>query len=404
MTSATAFATDIVPRWIAMAADHKRGGLVERLDGEGRPVFGEPKTTLVHARTVFSLAHLCLATGNSTLLDSARKIHAFMDTHLRHPEGGYRYAVDPDGSPREGSASRVRRTYDQSFVLLALVTLRKADPQAVAEGRIEELWRFIESLTEPATGALYEDDQMALKGAQAGDRRAQNPQMHMLEAVLQAYELTREVVWLERATRYVSLLQDYFIDRSTGSVRELVSHDLSPLEGAEGLRREPGHQYEWAWLLHRYADLSGDDHVRPLADRMTVFADTYGIRRTGDPLDGAPFDALAADGSIIEDTHLLWPLTEAGKLACMLHLRGDARAAARARKWERLIFSRFFACDRTRWVNQLDGRGGVIWPDALSRLIYHVALFVTEGARTGLWHIQPKLRISPSSSPQGGTD
>ncbi|RCS25333.1 hypothetical protein DUT91_00490 [Phyllobacterium salinisoli] len=399
MTSATAFAMDFVPRWIAFATDQQAGGLVERLDGEGRPVFGEPKTTLVHARTVFSLAHLCLETGNSALLGPARRIHAFMDAHLRHPEGGYRYAIDPDGSLREDAASRTRRAYDQSFALLALVTLQKADPKAVPEGRIEGLWRFIEELTEPVTGALYEDDQMARSGARAGERRAQNPQMHMLEAVLQAYELTGESVWLERATRYISLLQDYFIDRSTGSVREFVSHDLSSLEGAEGQRREPGHQYEWAWLLHRYADLSGHEDVRSLADRMTAFADGHGIRRTGDPLDGALFDALKADGSVIENTHLLWPLTEAGKLACALHLRGDVHAAARAEELERLIFSRFFAADQVRWVNQLDGRGGVIWPDALSRLIYHVALFVTEGARAGLWSIQPELRISLSSSP-----
>jgi mannose-6-phosphate isomerase len=55
---------------------------------------------------------------------------------------------------------------------------------------------------------------------------------------------------------------------------------------------------------------------------------------------------------------------------------------------ERLIFSRFFAAERITWVNQLDGSGAVLSSDALSRLIYHVLLFVTEGVRAGLWNLQ----------------
>ena len=205
MMSARKFALDFVPAWIDMAQDRQFGGVVERLDGNGHPVHGEPKTTLVQARTLFSLAHLYLVTGNEALLVAARDIHAFMAAHLRLPHGGYRYSVGPNGDPGTDPKGAVCRAYDQSFALLALVTLRKADPALVGDDAITELWSFIETLVEPATGALYEDDVMAGRGARVGDRRAQNPQMHMLEALLQAYELTGESQWLQRATAYVAL-------------------------------------------------------------------------------------------------------------------------------------------------------------------------------------------------------
>jgi len=49
-----------------------------------------------------------------------------------------------------------------------------------------------------------------------------------------------------------------------------------------------------------------------------------------------------------------------------------------------LMFRRYFA-GRHAFVNQLDETGAVLWPDALSRLHYHVVLALTEGARAGLW-------------------
>lgn len=385
MMTARDFAHDFVPAWIDLAQDRHFGGVVERLDRDGHPVQGEPKTTLVQARTIFSLAQLYLVTGNQALLVAARDVHAFMTTYLRLPHGGYRYSVEPNGEPGTDQKGAVCRAYDQSFALLALVTLQKADPATVDSAAVDDLWSFIETLVEPATGALYEDDVMAARGARVGDRRAQNPQMHMLEALLQAYELTSESKWLQRATDYVALAEGYFIDASTCAIREFVAHDLSPLEGPDGARREPGHQYEWAWLLERFIELGGDGRVKPLADRMAAFADSHGVRHSGDALDGAPFDAVDASGSVTEATHLLWPLTEAGKLASLHHLQGRQGAADRARELERLIFAHYFGVNGLHWGNQLDGAGNILWDDALSRLIYHVLLFVTEGARAGVW-------------------
>jgi len=368
MRSASWWVTEFLPRWLGRVATAS-GAVAELLGPDGRPDAAAP-TTLTQARTVFALAHLHLATGDPDLLAAARRVHGFLDRSLRHPEGGYRRSTEYP----------IRRAYDQSFALLALTTLRRTDPEAVPASRVADLWRFVGGrLTESATGALWEDDAMAAGPVPADALRAQNPHMHMLEAVLQAREMTGEAVWLDRAAHLVALAKRHFIDPETGAVREFVGPDLEPLATEAGTRREPGHQYEWAWLLLRYADLGGDPAVRGPAHRMAAFTEAHGLRRDG-PMAGAPFDAVDAAGRVTEDTHLLWPLTEAGKF------HAATGAADRARDVGALIFERYFADGPDPvWVNRLDGAGRVVWPASLSRLVYHVALFVTEGARAGRW-------------------
>jgi len=388
--AAADFATVFVPAWYQHGRD-PRGGVAEALDTSDRSVLDAAKTTLTQSRTVFTLAHLHLATGNTSLLRAAREVHAFLDASLRDTDGGYRF------SEGAGENCRLRRAYDQSFALLALVTLRRADPQAVPRSRIEDLWAFIETvLVEPRTGGLWEDDRMAEEGPAEGAVRSQNPHMHMLEALLQAYEMSGERIWLERALPLLQIARDWLIDPATGAVREFVGPQLQPLESRDGVRREPGHQYEWAWLLHRYCDLSGDGAWRSAAGRMVAFAERHGRRPEG-PMAGAVFDGVDSDGRPIEDTHLLWPLTEAGKFYAALSVQtSDRAAAAKACAIANIVFDRYFpAADsgRLHWVNRLDRAGRVIWPEALSRLLYHVALFVTEGARAGLWPV--------ASSPHG---
>ncbi|MHB2264036.1 AGE family epimerase/isomerase [Aliihoeflea sp. PC F10.4] len=383
------FATDFMPRWYRLARDERHGGVYERLGPDGKPVdANEPKTTLAQARVAFTLAHLYLVTNDTRLLDAAREVYSFLDTHLRDADGGYRFAVNANGTSRDEPTARLRRTYDQSFALLALVTLRKAAPDIVPQSRVDACWSFIESrLTDPRDGSLFEGDAMAARGVQPGDLRGQNPNMHMFEALLQTFEMSEDTVWLDRADALFAIARDKLIDPATGAVREFVAGDLGPAESSDGSRREPGHQFEWAWLLHRYADFHRIEEPRQLAANMIDFVERFGVRKEGTQA-GAPFDAVDENGVVVEDTHLLWPLTEAGKFHAALAIsQPHTGHAARANRIADLIFTRYFqpASGLPLWVNRLDSGGQVLWPEALSRLVYHVALFVTEGHRAGLW-------------------
>lgn len=121
--------------------------------------------------------------------------------------------------------------------------------------------------------------------------------------------------------------------------------------------------------------------MRDIAERLLAFADRHGFAREG-AMQGAAFDAVAADASWREDQFLLWPQTEALKTYAIRS--EDPAQAARARALAQLIFRRYFA-GQAAFANQMGADGNVLWPVALSRLHYHLVLGFTEGARAGLW-------------------
>ncbi|WP_246252404.1 AGE family epimerase/isomerase [Ancylobacter pratisalsi] len=389
------FRQELMPWWVRHAADPASGGFVDGLspdNGAGTLVLA-PKTCLAQARTLFTLSHLALgeACGEHRALfeQGARAAYRFLRDHMRDPAtGGYVRAVTHDGRPTGAPADRVSRSYDQSFMVLALATFGRLAPSAEITAALDACWSFIETrLVDRATGLLIEDDSVCDAGAPDAPLRAQNPHMHMFEAALQAFEMTGDANWLARADALMVLALEHFFDATTGSIMEFRAPDLSPEPGRAGRAREIGHQCEWAWLLHRYARLGGATPVRETADRLMSFAQRFGFCPYG-PMRGAAYDVVTPEGGVMAETFLLWPQTEAAKAhVAGFERTGDPEQARLARQIAVLVFERYFA-GRPVWCNQLDAEAQVLQPEALTRLLYHVALFVTEGERLGLWPVE----------------
>lgn len=380
------FFDDLVAWWIGRAADPDRGGFFDQLSEDGAPVADAPKTCLAQARVLFTLSHLGLRSNTPILRAGAHRAYEFLTRSILDLEsGGYVRAVARDGASTERVTDRVVRSYDQSFVVLALVTYGRLAPSETIARQLSDCWSFIEArLTDPQTGLLLEDDTIMDPAALGAPLRAQNPHMHMFEATLQAFEMTGNSVWMDRADRLLASALRHFLDPETGTIMEFRAPDLSVAPGAQGTLREIGHQCEWAWLLHRHARLKGDAAMLPNATRMMDFAERFGFCPHG-PMRGAAYDAVASDGRVMAETFLLWPQTEAGKAyVARFESTGADADARRGGEIAGLIFERYFA-GRAAWCNQLDSEGRVLQPEALSRLLYHVALFVTECERVGLW-------------------
>ncbi len=61
---------------------------------------------------------------------------------------------------------------------------------------------------------------------------------------------------------------DHFIDGGTGALREFFDHDWAPIPGDKGRIVEPGHLFEWAWLLLRWAERRGNAEAIVKARRL----------------------------------------------------------------------------------------------------------------------------------------
>jgi mannose/cellobiose epimerase-like protein (N-acyl-D-glucosamine 2-epimerase family) len=371
-----------LPAWIDRAHDPKAIGFYDLLDKDGQPAQRNHRSFLAQARLLFTFSHLALQSNTPAFHTAARHAHDALP-HFQKASGLYRRAITATGARTGDANDDLATSYDQCFPILGLATWGKLHPTDDVTPAMEALWANIGTLLrDPATGLMLEHDGGFDPAAPSSPNRAQNPHMHLYEAALQAYAMTRNPVWMDRAQSMRTIGLKYFFDPDSGTITEFLTPDLAPLPGRDGQRREVGHQCEWAWLLLREVALGGDPALQSIATRLMAFADRYGFAPDG-ILQGAALDAVSADATWHENRFLLWPQTEAIKANAV---RAATQAHAEQAKALALLMFRNYFSGRAAYANQLDAQGRAIWPDALSRLHYHLVLALTEGKRAGLWY------------------
>jgi mannose/cellobiose epimerase-like protein (N-acyl-D-glucosamine 2-epimerase family) len=361
--------------WLARIHD-PAGGFFENLDSLGAPIGTPRRTTLVQARLTYVFSHAYLLSGDPVFREAAKHGLAFLMRAARAPDGGWFRVVSVEGATLDNT----RDAYDHAFVLFALAWYCRATGDRTVIQLADATWEFMQQqLADPQHGGFFEEFAPGRTGMKLP--RRQNPHMHLLEAVLALHAATGEKNWLRRATALVDLFKRRFLDPQTGALIEYFGEDWSVAPGDEGRLREPGHQFEWVWLLFEYSRAANDPDVAPLAERLFAFGSTYGIERN-EGLKGALFDGVDAQGALVAGTKLLWPQTEYIK-ACVARAEwlDDKTARDAIRAHLGLIARHFMRMDGANWHNQLARDGMPMTPVTPARVLYHLFLAVAEAER-----------------------
>ena len=285
-----------LPLWRDKGIDLRGGGFEEALGPDGAKGLVDYKRTLVQARQIYVYSHAYIRSGDKAWLNAAANGFDFLTRHCwNHLNGGWHYSVSANGQPK----NTVQDLYTQAFVLFASAWYSKASNSPVADVVGNKTWRFIETRLQHPKGGFYEDGNPI--GALAETRR-QNPHMHLLEACLAQLQATEQTIWSDRADLLVDLALTNFIG---DALLEFFDDDLTPKTGEDQIV-EPGHHYEWYWLLHLYQSLGGKHNVKATMDRIYSFAQTHGHH--GDS--GLVIDQTAPDGTSRRSSSRLWPQTE----------------------------------------------------------------------------------------------
>ncbi|MBV8799774.1 MAG: AGE family epimerase/isomerase [Alphaproteobacteria bacterium] len=296
-----------LPLWWTAGADHTRGGFFELLDEQARAV-PSARRIRVQARQTYVYATAGL-TGWAGPWRTA-VVHGLnaLAGQYRRPDGLYRTQVDDNGASLDERAF----LYDQAFVLLALATAAKAGVEArrCTADAVELRTILLDRFARPNGGFREE--------AMRGSTFQSNPHMHFLEAALAWREASDDPEWEALAESIVRVCLDHFVDAESGMLREFFDETGSPFDGLPGSIIEPGHQFEWAWLLSRWAQIRRDDAAAGAASRLFEIGERYGV----DPIRGVAIDVLLADMSPHSRQARLWPQTE--------RLKGALALAARA--------------------------------------------------------------------------
>ncbi len=298
-----------LPLWLDAGFDPSTGGFREGLTLDGRP-FDPFRRTRVQARQAYVFATVS-ESPQSRAFQVARTGLDNLIHRGRRDDGLYVARLGVDGRVLDETAY----LYEQAFVLLGLAAVARADPKdSWARGEALALRSALTRLRHPAGGFR-----------EAGDRPFQaNAHMHLLEAALAWEEIEPHAGWSSLADEVVELALERFIDRERGVLNEFFDEDWRPLGSDEGLL-EPGHHFEWAWLLSCWSARRGEVVGAQLAGRL------YETGVVGaHPSLGVTVNALWPDLSARDAAARLWPQTERLRSALQFQRYGDAVTAEMA--------------------------------------------------------------------------
>ena len=342
-----------LPLWatLGVAPD---GAFIEALDGDGRPV-GAFRRARVQARQAYVYAAAGRAGWSGPWAGlTGTALDRFEATNLR-PDGLYRTQVDSDGQVLDDTPW----LYDQAFVLFAFASAAAAGvaPDAMS-ARAHRLLAALDALR--TEGGLKE----------AGDQPFQaNAHMHLLEACLAWEELEPAGPWTGHADAIVALARRAFIDRDGGFLREFFDAGWMPAAGEAGRLVEPGHQFEWAWLLTRWSRLRGETWAAEAARGL------YQVGGKGlDAQGGIVLDALNDDLSVRSSQARLWPQTERLKAALILAegATGNERSALLRDAHAALKGLMRYLEPTGLWRDKLQPDGGFVDEPSPASSLYHI--------------------------------
>jgi mannose-6-phosphate isomerase len=295
------------PLWAQAGYDHARGGFYERLAIDGA-VAGDARRARVQVRQVYAFAK---AASLGWPGDAAPLVVGglqFFLTHYRRADGLFRTLCAPDGAPLDDQAL----LYDQAFVLLALAAARDALPEHCAPALLHEAQALLAAIERH----LRRDGPGFDSGVPQRLPLLSNPHMHLLEAALAWEEVSDAPAWRALRMELVELALDRLMSSPGGALLEFFDQHWRPLPGVEGRILEPGHLFEWSWLLQR----CGGERATGAALRLLHIADRHGLRG------GLALNAVLDDYTVHDARARLWPQSE--------RLKAHALAAVTdARHW-----------------------------------------------------------------------
>ena len=287
-----------LPLWATVGLQDGTG-FVETLGLDGRADAG-PSRSLVQARQVYVYAQAARLGWTGPW---RRAVGAGLDTlttRFLRADGDVRASVAADGSVLDDTT----RLYDRAFALLALAA-------ALAAGHHHpDLERQATALRDRILAEAVPGGGFREAGAHPYQA---NAQMHLLEAAMAWEDQSGDRIWADLSDRIVELAITRFIDPESGMLREFFDADWRPAAGEDGRLVEPGHQFEWAWLLTRFAAARGRGDVAEVGRRLYA-AGRRGVAERS----GVAQDALNDDGTLRSARARLWPQTEWLKAALLL--------------------------------------------------------------------------------------
>jgi sulfoquinovose isomerase len=340
----------------ARGSVHPEGGFAW-LDDTGRPVLDRPVELWISCRMthVFALAHLMGRPGAGELVDHG--VAALTGRFRDAVHGGWFAAVGPDGP-----VTTDKTAYEHAFVVLAASSAVVAQRPGAEALLAEALDVFDRHFWDDAAGMAVEqwDETFTV----LDPYRGVNANMHTVEALLAAADVTGDPVLRERALRITTRVVHDLARGNDWRIPEHFDTAWTPL--LDYNRDEPahpfrpygatiGHWLEWSRLALDLRAALGDDAPAWLLDDARALFDA--AVREGWAVDGAAgfVYTVGWDGRPVVRQRMHWVLTEAVAAAATLaQVTGDPAYATCAEQWWAYAATYLIDTVGGSWHHELD--------------------------------------------------
>ncbi len=349
-----------LPIWASAGVNPSTGAFEEAVGFDGAASHALHRAR-VQARQVYVYAVADACGWPGYYREARRAAEAFICSAFRRSDGLYRTRVGRDGAPVDDTP----HLYDQAFFLFsgAAVAIAEPDRAQELESQALALLSAVEGRFARAAGGFRE--------ASEDQPFQSNPHMHLFEAALAWEAVTGRERWRATADRIAELCLHRFIDAKTGALREFFDADWGPAPGVAGRIVEPGHQFEWAWLLKRWSMARRHSQAAAAARRLFHIGLEYGV----DPGRGVAFNALDDSFATLDPVARLWPQTERIKAALLLAEEDPAAQVLAAIKGLQLYLD---VEPLGLWRDRLKPDGGFVEEPAPASSFYHIVCMLNE--------------------------
>ena len=339
----------IVPLWQGPGWNAEMALPHEALDAQHQPLPPQRYRAMACARQLFLFSSFI---GHPQVADAGIRAAALFRSLQQHfhdaEHGGWFYSIDPQGAPLD----RRKDLYTHAFIIFACAHYWAKVREPLVESVLNAALHVVAEQFADGDG-LYEsvldEDWSSLDAGPL-----QNPLMHLAEAFLATLEVREDAQTLAALDALAEAMQRRFVDIEHGVMLE------KPLDAVDNWS-EPGHQFEWFYLLESSEHLRGTPLHRSLTTAF-AHAEEQGV----DQVTGAVVAMLEVDGSVKDGTQRIWAQAEYLRA---LTLRPDSEALL-ARQLNALQ-QRFL--HPAGWNECLDSQGQVSRSDMPSTTPYHLA-------------------------------
>ncbi|NWB83296.1 AGE family epimerase/isomerase [Pseudomonas gingeri] len=339
----------IVPLWQGPGWNAEMALPYEALDADHRPLPAQRYRAMACARQLYLFSSLIGDAAFPAAAERASALFRSLQRHFHDAEyGGWFYSVDPHGKPLDTR----KDLYTHAFILFACAHYWAKVREPLVESVLNAALEVIAVRFANGDG-LYEAS-LERDWSPLGSGPLQNPLMHLAEAFLATLSVREDAPTQGALLALAAGMQQRFIDRHHGVMLE------KPL-GAVDNWFEPGHQFEWLFLLESSPLLRGTA-LHGSLERAFAFAEQSGV----DPHSGAVSGMLGIDGSLRDGTQRIWAQAEYLRT---LTLRVDNSA----RLQHQLAALQQHFLHPGGWHECLDAKGEVSRKDMPSTTPYHLA-------------------------------